>query len=298
MGLRDIVLLAIIAGLVPLALARPWTGILSWAWIGYMNPHKLAWALQTYPVAEAIALATLVGLLITRDRKPIPWTREMIVLFLLAAWFTVTTLFAWNPDGAWLQWEKVMKILLFTAITPMLIYGHKRIRWLLLLTALSIGFYGFKGGVFSLVTGGHYKIYGPASSFIADNNSIGLAMAMVLPMLLISARGESRRYLRGFLYATFGLTIIAIIFTYSRGALLGLASVLLALFWRYKGRILIIALVAGLGFFFVKDFIPEQWFARQETTLHFEHDYSAMQRIQAWSVAKNVALANPLVGAG
>ncbi|MEJ2346940.1 MAG: O-antigen ligase family protein, partial [Gammaproteobacteria bacterium] len=32
--------------------------------------------------------------------------------------------------------------------------------------------------------------------------------------------------------------------------------------------------------------------------LHFEHDYSAMQRIQAWSVAKNVALANPLVGAG
>ncbi len=298
MGIRDFVLLGIIAVLIPLALFRPWTGVLSWAWIGYMNPHKLVWSLQHMPIAEAIAVATMMGLLGTKERRGIPWTREMVLLVALAVWFTLTTVFAWAPDPAWVQWDKVMKIILFTFITPMLIYGRARVRLLFLITALSIGFFGFKGGIFSLLTGGHYKIYGPGSSFIADNNSIGLAMAMVLPMILIAARGEANRYFRGFLYACFCLTIVAIIFTYSRGALLGLAAVLLALFWRYKTRIIIVALLVGVGFSLAKNFIPEQWYARQETTLHYQHDNSAMQRIQAWSVAKNIALSNPLFGAG
>ncbi len=298
MGLRDILLLVVLAGLIPLAFFRPWTGVLTWAWLGLMNPHKLSWNVQQYPVAMAVAVATLTGLLFTQDRKSIPWTREMILLLLLAAHMTITTLFAWYPELAWLQWDKVMKILLFAAITPMLIYGRTRIRLFVLVIVFSLGFYGFKGGIFSIATGGQFKVWGPENSFIGDNNSIGLAMTMILPLVLEVAREEANKYLRWLLYATFWLTIPAILFTYSRGAFLALAVVLLALFWRYKARIFTLAAVVLLGGLLLQNFIPSAWFNRQETTLDYTEDNSAMQRIQAWSVSKNIALENPVTGAG
>lgn len=298
MPLRDILLIAVIVALLPVSLMRPWIGILTWSWIGYMNPHRLVWVVRDWPVAQAVAGVTLLGLLFTRDRRSIPWTREMVILVLIAAHFTITTIFAWYPDVAWPQWEKVAKILLFTFITPMLIFSRQRVRLLMLVIVFSIGFYGFKGGIFSIVTGGQYMVLGPANSFIGANTTIGLAMNMMLPLMLLVAREEANRYLRWLLFSMFWLTIVAIIFTYSRGALLGLFAVLLAIFWRNKGRILLLCLVAALGFSFVQGFIPSKWFARQETTLEYREDNSAMQRIQAWSVAKNIALDRPLLGAG
>ncbi len=150
MGIRDIVLLAILGALIPIAFLRPWVGVLTWAWLGLMNPHKLSWNIQQYPVAMAVGLATLAGLLLARDRRAIPWTREMVLLLLLAAQMTVTTLFAWYPEFAWPQWEKVMKILLFTAVMPMVIYGKDRIRILILVILFSLGFYGFREEFFRL----------------------------------------------------------------------------------------------------------------------------------------------------
>lgn len=298
MPLRDLLLIAVLAVACFASLPRPWIGILTWSWLGFMNPHKLAWTIRDWPVAQAVAGVTLVGLLLTRDRRSIPWTREMVLLALLAVHLTITTGLAWYPAEAWFEWQKVMKILLFVFITPMLIYGRYRTRLLFLVITLSIGFFGFKGGIFSILTGGQFRVWGPSQSFIADNNALGLAMCMILPLTLLVAREERNRYLRWLLYSVFWLTIPAIVFTYSRGALLGLVVVLGALFWRYKGRLILVGCVALVAVFFVQDFIPQKWFARQETTFEYQEDNSAMQRIQAWSVAKNIAFERPLLGAG
>lgn len=287
-----------IGGLTVVSLMRPWWGILTWSWIGYMNPHKLTWDALHLPFAEVIAAVTLLGLVFTRDRRSPPWTFEMVVMAAFFVHMTMTTVFAWYPAVAWPQWTQVSKILLFTFITPILIYGRSRIHALLLVIVLSIGFYGFKGGVFVILSGGQDRVYGPPGSFIAGNNAIGLAMCMVLPLALLVAREESRRWMRIALYAVFWLSIPAIICTYSRGAFLGLIMVMVPLFWRYKGRMVVLALAGVIASVAVQNFLPEKWVERQESTLNYQEDWSAMQRIQAWGVATNIALDRPLLGAG
>lgn len=298
MGIRDILLLGLIAACIPAALARPWLGVIGWTWLGLMNPHKMSWALRTYPFAQVVGIATLIGLVITRDRRDLPKTFETAMLVVVSLYFTLTTIFAWYPEVSWVQWEKVAKIVLFTFITMMLIRGHHRIRYLLLTIAVSLGFYGVKGGIFGIATGGSYRIWGPANTFIADNTALGLALCMLLPILLTLARYESTKWARYSLFAAFWLTIPAIMFTYSRGALIGLAVLAPPLLWRYRRHILPLAIVGVLAGPLIVASIPEQWYARQETTLDYQKDYSAMQRVQAWGVSTNIALDRPLLGAG
>ena len=145
--MRDYVLTAFVFALLPVCLVRPWLGILAWYWLGLMNPHRLTWGFAyTMPFAMLVGIATLLGAVMAKDRRPIPWNRELILMAILLAYFTVTTFFAWVPEYAWPQWEKVAKIIFMTFVATMFIYGKARIRALLLVVVASIGFYGFKGG--------------------------------------------------------------------------------------------------------------------------------------------------------
>src|SRR5215467_6102097 len=237
-GLRDVVLLLVVIGLVPVCLIRPWLGILAWYWIAFMVPHGLTWGFaRTLPVAMLIGGATLVGWVCTKDRKPIPRTVTVIALLLLAADFTLTTTLAYNPMDAWNKWERASKILLMTFVTMTLFQERARLRWLYMVTALGLGFYGLKGGIWVFRTGGSERVFGPDKSFFADNNTLGLALCMILPMLLYLSREEPRPWLKKGLRVMFFFTTVAILFTYSRGAFLGLSIVLGILAWRSPWRV-------------------------------------------------------------
>lgn len=296
--MRDIVLLVIFAGLLPVCMARPWIGVLTWSWLAFMNPHRLTWGMaRDLPFAEAVAIATLLGLMITRDRKPLYWTRETSLLVILLAFFGITTYFAWNREVAWPQLLVVSKIVLMTLVPIMLIYGKHRIHWLLLVVAGSIGFFGLKGGLFALQTGGAHSIYGPEDSFIADNNSLGLAMVMVLPLLVFLRRDESNKWIRRVLSVTAVFTIVSIVITYSRGALIGLAAIAPFLFLRVKKKVLLMLVLVPLAFVAIEN-APDRLTKRVDSIETADEDQSFMQRIQAWSVAWNVAKERPLLGSG
>lgn len=309
--MRDYLLFVIIIGLVPIILMRPWVGILAWFWVGLMAPHSLTWGfMRSFPVAMIIAVTTLVALLTARDKRPLPKSRLMTLLFLWVAWITVTTAFAVNPN-AWGFWVHFMKIILITFVAPLLIFGPGRIIPLLLVITGSLAFYGFKGGLFAVSTGGSHMVLGPNGSYLEGNTFIGLAMIMVLPAILVSARFFYRRWvefdwkilqrhsrllgLAG--YGVFWLTVIAILATYSRGALLGLLAIAPFLFWRMQRKGLLIAL-AVIIFGVIGVTAPERLLERWSTIESYEQDRSAMQRIQAWGVNWNMALDSPLVGKG
>ncbi|MDA8092657.1 MAG: putative O-glycosylation ligase, exosortase A system-associated [Betaproteobacteria bacterium] len=296
--MRDIVLTIFIFSLLPSCFMRPWFGVLVWSWIGFMNPHKLCWGFaQTMPFAMMVGIATLVGLVLSRDKKSIPWSRELVVMLVLLTYFTFTTFFAWAPPHAWPQWEKVVKVFLMVFVTTMVIFGKKRIHALLLVIAFSIGFYGVKGAIFTVRTGGHDEVWGPMGTFIGSNTFLGLAMIMVLPLLVFLAREEERVWMRRLLYATATCTFVSIIFTYSRGAFLGLAAISPLLFLRTKHKALVSLLLVPM-LFFGAQWAPKALFHRADTIEHYHHDYSAMQRLQAWSVAWNVARTHPFTGGG
>ena len=296
--MRDIVLIITFIGLIPFVIIRPWTGVLVWSWIGYMNPHKLGWGITTnMPVAMVFGGLTLATMFLGKDWKGVPITRETIILFLLVILFTITSYFSWVPEYAWIQWDKVMKILLFTFVTMMLIHGRERIYALLLVIAVSIGFFGFKGGIFALTSGGQNRVLGPPGSFIEANTSLGLALIMVLPLIMMLARHAKKKWLTRLGYAAAMLTIVAAIFTYSRGALIGLAAVMPFIFLKTKRKGLMLLLIIPVAWF-GPNLLPDKLVHRASTIETYHEDNSAMQRIQAWGVAWNVAVSRPLVGAG
>jgi probable O-glycosylation ligase (exosortase A-associated) len=295
--MRDIVLTLLILGILPVAVVRPWIGILAWVWFGLMNPHTLTWGFaREIPFAMLIAIFTLIGVLASRERKALPRNFQVTLLILLWLVFVASTIFAVVPDRAWDQLSKVSKILLFVFLSLIFFQDKRRLRYLLLTIALSIGFYGVKGGIFALGTGGVFKVYGPGSGFFSSNNSIGLALNTILPILFYLGREEANRMARLGLKIAFWLCAIAVVFTYSRGAFLGLVVVMAVLYLRGRRAVAAIA-GAAILYVVVTPYLPERLTSRM-ASIETHDDQSAKNRLVAWEVAWRVAKDRPLLGAG
>ena len=210
--MRDYIVTLIVFGSLPYILSRPYLGVVMWSWLGYMNAHKLSWGFATtMPFAQVVAIATLLGLLFSSEPKRIPWTRETIILLLFILWMCITTFFALEPDRAINLLEKVLKIQLMTFVTLMLMGSRERIDLLVWTIAVSIGFYGVKGGIFTITTGGGYHVTGPTGTFIEGNNEIGLAMLMALPLIRYLQLEAKQKWVRLGLLAALLLTIVAVL---------------------------------------------------------------------------------------
>jgi len=298
MPIRDLLVTAVILGSLPFCFRHTWIGVLVWTWIGVMTPQWLTWGFaQGIPFSQLVAIATLAGLPFARDRAPLPRCRETYLLIALWGIYTVTTLFALYPDEAGEQWIKVSKILLFTFIALFFIRDRVRYRYLALVLAMSIGFFGLKGGFWALVKGGEVHLEGPEGSFIGGNTNLALGLDMALPFLFYLAREERRRWLRRLLWAMFIASIPAVMFTYSRGGFLGLVAVLVFLAMKTKRRVAV-TIMLGTIMAALLAFAPAQWFERADTIVNYENDGSALGRLAAWQVAFRFAQDHPVLGGG
>jgi probable O-glycosylation ligase (exosortase A-associated) len=140
-------------------------------------------------------------------------------------------------------------------------------------------------------------VLGPPGAFFSGNTELALVMNMCLPILMYLAREEPRRWLRLALRAAFGLTALAIPFTYSRGGIVGLAVVLGMLFLKARTRLALIPVViaALLAFAWLA---PSRWVERVETLRTYEEDQSANLRLMSWRVGYALANDRPLTGGG
>ncbi len=159
------------AGLLGLTLARPFVGVLLWSYISFLNPQRLIWGIGTsVPWALVVFCVTVAGCLLAREPKR-PTTLNMIPALLLAllVCFTVTSLTALAPPPmVWEKWETVSKVLLGALLTALLLTDRRRIHALLWIMVISLAFYGIKGGIFVMMTGGNYRVNGPEASMIGD----------------------------------------------------------------------------------------------------------------------------------
>lgn len=289
MPLRDIFVTVVVFVSLPFILKQPEIGILMWSWLGYMNPHKLSWEFaHDFPYAQIVALTTMFALLLSKEEKKIPWTRETILLLIFNVWMLVTTLFSMYPELAWEQWNKVWKIQLMTYVSMMIMTNRWRIQTWVWVIALSLGFYGFKGGIFTVLTGGAYAVYGPEGTFIGGNNEIGLALIMAIPLLRYCQLTTDKAWAKHLLSVGMVLCLIAVVGTQSRGAFLGVAAMSLFLIknsrkkWALFGLMLTVLPA-------IYAFMPEEWHDRMATIKTYQEDNSAMGRINAWWMAYYLA---------
>lgn len=296
--MRDILLTVIIFGLIPLVLMRPYVGVLVWSWIGYMNPHRLTWSFAySFPFAQWIAGATLLSMLFSKEKMRIPWSPVTWTLLVFVLWMSMTTLFAFFPDQAQSEWMRTVKIQLMTFITMMLITTQQRLMQLIVVIVVSLGFYGVKGGFFTVFTGGQYTVWGPEGSFIEGNNEIALALIMTMPLMRFLQLSSNNRWIRLGLAAALVLTGLAVLGSQSRGALVAVVAMLAVLWYRDRHKVITGALLVAMVPLFLS-FMPATWHERMETIQEYEQDRSAMGRLNVWKFAFEVAKDRPLVGGG
>jgi probable O-glycosylation ligase (exosortase A-associated) len=296
--MRDLSLVLFVFALLPYILVRPHIGLLTWSWLGYMNPHRFTWGFAyNFPFVQLVGITTLVAIPFSKEKKTIPVTGLTVVWALLVLWMCFTTLFATNPVFAHAELSRTIKIQIMVLVTLLTINTRVRIDQLIWVIAVSIGFFGVKGGIFTILTGGQYIVWGPPGSFIEGNNEVAFAMLIIFPFLHYLYTQAARRWLRWGLAVCMLLTGVAIVGSYSRGALLGAGAMLFALWLRTK-RKMVTGIVLALAAAAVVVFAPAQWSDRIATIETYQQDESAMGRINAWHFAWNLALDRPLVGGG
>lgn len=289
---------ALIVGSLPFILVHPFFGVLAWHWVGIMNPHRLAWGFASgLPVAMMVGSVALLAFALSREPKRVPLHPVSVLLAIFCFWMTLTSIFALVPDAAWPYWEQTMKILFMTFVTMALLTTRERVHALVWVIVISLGFYALKGGMFTLLTGGNTRVWGPPQSFIGNSNQLALALIMLLPLVRYLQLQTEHRLLRIALAGLFVVTFFSIIGSYSRGALVGLVVMGVAFVLGSRHRVQM-AVAGALLTIAVFSFSPQDWFDRMGTIETYDEDQSAMSRIMTWEGTFDMALDKPIQGFG
>lgn len=298
--MRDLVLLTCFLFCMGLAFRYPFAGILTWAWLSFMAPHQGVYSFsQSIPFNMIIGVTAVGCLIIKGELQKLPSNIVTIMSVFLLIWMSITTLNAFNVDWSYAYWLITFKTFILFFLIMSTATTKVRIHALIWVIVISLGFYGVKGGIFSILHGGHYKVWGPPNTIIYDNNQLALALVLVLPLMNYLRLQSRNRLVQLCLSAAMALQLLAVISSYSRGSILALAVMLALLWWSSKNKfalaILGFAVIgAGLGM------MPDSFWERMNSVNDAVagEDVSFQGRVDAWHVATAYAIDHFPIGAG
>lgn len=297
--MRDLVLAAVLVPLLTIAAAQPFVGVMVWSWISFMNPHREVWGFaQTLPWAMLAFLVTIIGCFVAREPKRPAINAVTVLMFVFAICITLTSITALAPaEAVWAKWDRTIKVLLGLLLTAALLTSKRRIDAMIWLMVISLGYYGVKGGIFTLMTGGSFIVMGPDQTMITDRNHLAVALLISIPLMNYLRLQSPHPVVRWGLIFAMLTTLFAVVGSQSRGALLALIATAGLLWLRSPGKIISgIGIAAAVGVAIM--FMPESWVERMNTMSTYEEDASAMGRINIWRAAFMLAMMRPLVGGG
>lgn len=295
--MRDIALVLVFLFLIVKTLQHTWVGALVWTWFSLMNPHKLTYGFAFFfPFAAITAVATLASVLWNRKQLRLPRDPAVIALIVFLLWCCLTTALAIHVEESMVTLERTVKIQLMTLVCLAALRTRRHIEAFIWVNVVSLGFYGVKGGIFGIATGGSARVWGPPEGMIQGNNELGLALVMVIPLMNYLRVTAANAWVRRGLLASMGLTSVAVLATQSRGAMLSIAAMSVVLWLRSKHKLGSAVVIGGLAATLVM-FMPASWEQRMATIGTYQQDGSANSRINAWITALHVAN-DRITGAG
>ncbi len=287
--MRDILVTLMIFGSLPFILRHAYIGVLVWSWISYMNPHRLTWGFAyNMPFAMIVAVTLFISLLFCKDRQKVPLNLTVVIWIMFIIWMAITTFNALNPEAAMTMYTEIIKVQVMTLITMILITDEKKLNLLIWVIVGSIGFFSVKGGVFTLLTGGSFRVYGPPSSNIEENNALAVAVLMVIPLMVYLYRISTNRWIRYGLLFSIVMSLVAVVGSQSRGALLAMLAVG-GFFWLKTKTKIVSGVAIVLLLALLAAFMPESWHERMDSIKNYQQDISSLQRLNSWQYSINVA---------
>lgn len=287
--MRDAAIALMLLALVVAALRFPWVGIMGWTLTSLMSPHaEFGYAAAYWPVAMVIAASTLVGFVFAPEKRQNPFVGAAPKLLLaLTLWITITLPFSIFVADSTPLWERSMKIFLMVFVTLAVLTDRVKLNTFVWINAIAIGYYGIKGGAFTILTAGSYRVWGPGG-FIEGNNELGLAVCTVTPLFRYLQLQMSHKWAKLSMTAAIGLCVLMALGTHSRGALVGMAAMLLVFWWRNDKKALWGTLILAGGALALS-LMPAHWWERMNTIKTYQEDDSALGRLNAWDMAIRVA---------
>lgn len=297
--MRDAAFFLVWVVLFPITFWSPHIGVLLWIWSALISPGELLYGfMAAVPYNRMIAIATLVTLMISQERKRFYVDGTVILLCLLAVLATVSTLTPIvDTAGGWDLYEKLIKILILAFVVSGVMWSRYRLHATILAICLAFGFDGLNEGLKFLVSGGGHKILGKHS--IGDNNHFALAILMTMPLLIYAYRHSSWKIAKICFISVLVCCIVTVIGSFSRGAFLGLVVFALMLLKNSRRKFASLVLVV-IGGALVYSLAPDSWFNRVDTinTAAAGEDGSFMGRMIAWKISMLIALDHPFTGGG
>lgn len=277
-------------------LMQPWVAMMGWIWVSLMNLHVMSWRLADAPVAAVMAASVFGGILLGKAKFDWRFPKEAWVLVLFMLWMCITLPFSMAFDPSFKLWVRVMKIDVMILMALLILHSRQHIVVMTWVMAVSIAFYGVKGGLFTLATGGGHRVWGPEGTYIGGNNEVALALVMTIPLLRFLQLNSPHRWVRRGLVLSMLLCAAAALGSQSRGALLAIGAMTTLMWWRGKSHLKtgLVFLVLGAALIL---FMPDTWTQRMNTIQTYDQDDSANQRLNAWAMAFNIAK-DRLFGAG
>ncbi len=281
-----------------LTVRYPFVGLMLWAWFTLATPHQAAYLAGLLPLNLIIAGVTFVSFFFHKEFAKVRLNGLIVLLFLFSFWLWFSQTQSLDPESSAEYFDRFIKILIFVFLCMMVVTSRLRFHALLWLFAIVMGFYGAKGGAYTLLTLGQNTYYGLPDSILYDNNHMGIALAATLPIFLYLQGQAAHPMVRRGVQIVFALSIIAVLGTQSRGALVALVmfgGFVLIRSWRnFVIGIVVVAMVIPTALIV----LPDKWFDRMATIQNATEDDSFMGRVDAWVINYKLAKENPITGAG
>ena len=296
-GWRDLLMVVVGFGLLPLALYNAYYGLLAYCWLSFMRPHQsLIWN----PSVMATRFTFFVGIVLIFRALTTPGPKFRLkapTIFFVGfwVWMVVCTVMSTYQAESTVFLEKFSKIGIAAMLLTGLVGTRRQLKWMVVLLAWCPGFYAVKLGLYLLTGGSTVTHHGGPEGF--DNNDIALFVAMAFPMLIFGAVEIRHIWLRRGMYVAAAMCVPAVIVGESRGGMLAMAASLVITLWRRVGTWKT-AVVLALALPVILAIVPQKTMWRYKSLEAYTGDVAAIGRLNAWKVATRMAEANPTTGIG
>jgi probable O-glycosylation ligase (exosortase A-associated) len=293
---REALLVIIVFILCVAALFKPRVGVFSYVWFALMRPDILSWS-EGKPFSFVLAIAALIGCIrVLPDFTRIIRAPIAIGILLLLVPIGLSAICAVDPNLTNYPMREYGTIILMALLIPVVVHDVSDLKTLLLIMAASIGFIGFKYGLWGVLVGGTRFDHG-VGGMMSDNNTMATGLAMGVALCWYVSRLFDSRWIKAAALLLMAGSIAAIVMTHSRGGSLATAAILLLISFRSKRRVLTLALLALFALpaiYLVKD----TYFDRMATLKDVHSESSEEARLILAKAALRMWHDYPFLGVG
>lgn len=270
-------------------------------WSEIFRPLDFSRRVINFPVAHLVTIMLLLSITIHKWRRR--WNPVATVLCILIGWAFLSTIFSQiRPISMFVTTTAIKYLIPLVVISISLVTRFSQNLFVFTLAA-SVGIWSAQAGLHCLLTGNPEIGMRIPGGQMTERNDFMVGAVSAIPLIAYAGWAYCWRYqrvVRWIARAALLLTVVAVFFSLSRGAVVGITCLLFyyaIATGRFGRRFVIGAFVVGLAVVALPSFVSERMGTIDMST-DYQSDSSAASRLNLLKVGVRMSLDHPIVGVG